>query len=100
MLNWLWPKRPSTGASAAGPVESVELRHLDGVVADQVRAFFAGELPEFHKDGRRSVRIAHPLKDDAEIKIKGSGFEGGFIQFGMRRETGPKAPLFDPPTNV
>jgi hypothetical protein len=76
-------------------VESVELRHLDGVVADQVRAFFAGELPEFHKDGRRSVRIAHPLKDDAEIKIKGAGFRGRFIKFGTRRDTGPKAPLFD-----
>lgn len=95
MLNWLWPKRSATGASAAGPVDSVELRHLDGAVAEQVRAFFAGRLSDFTKDSKRSVRIAHPVKSGVDIKIKGAGVRGGFIQFGTLHNTGPKAPIFD-----
>ena len=64
-------------------------------MAGRVRAFFTGERPGFKKDGRRSVRIAHPSKAGVEIKIKGAGLNGRFIKFGTRRKTGPKAVLFD-----
>lgn len=95
MLKRFWPRRSRAGASGAGPVDSVELRHVDGAVAEQVRAFFAGRIPEFSTDGDRSVRFTHPFKPGVEIKIKGAGFQGGFIQFGTLHNTGPKAPVFD-----
>ena len=109
LLNFLWRKRPADTPKrpadkpkrrtkkpvAATPVDSIELRHLDEVVAAQVRAFFAGEMPDFTKDGGRAVQIPHPLKEGVNIKIKGAGLYGRGIQFGTRRETGPKAPLFD-----
>jgi hypothetical protein len=93
MLNLFWQKRPAP--SLTGPVDRVELRHLDGAVAERVRAFFAGELPNFTKEATRSVRFSHPSKEGVEIKIKGAGFEGGDIQFGILRKTGPKAVVFD-----
>ncbi|MGE3529569.1 MAG: hypothetical protein AB7G54_09080, partial [Methyloceanibacter sp.] len=77
------------------PVDGIELRHLDGAVAERVRAFFAGEISNFKKDQGRSVLIAHPAKEGIEIKIKGAGLYGRGIQFGTRRKTGPKAVLFD-----
>jgi hypothetical protein len=73
-------------------VDSVDLRHADGDVAACVRAYFAGELPNFTKDGTRSVRFSHPSREGVEIKIKGAGFRGGAVQFGTWRETGPVAP--------
>jgi hypothetical protein len=82
-------------SSLAGPVDSVDLRHVDDDVAACVRAYFAGELPNFTKDGTRSVRFSHPSKQGVEVKIKGAGFRGGDIKFGTWRETGPVAPLFD-----
>ena len=100
ILNLLWgkrladkPKRPANKPKrrakkpvAATPVDSIELRHLDEVVAAQVRAFFAGEMPDFTKDGGRAVQIPHPLKEGVNIKIKGAGLYGRGIQFGTRRE--------------
>ena len=94
MSNLLWRRRdPEPGA--AGQADRIELRHLDEAVAGRVRAFFTGERPGFKKDGRRSVRIAHPSNAGVEIKIKGAGLNGRFIKFGTRRKTGPKAVLFD-----
>jgi hypothetical protein len=88
MLNLFWRKRSVSAPDLAGPVDPVELRHLDGAVAERVRAFFAGEVSDFRKDdGHRSVRIAHPSKQGVEIKIKGAGFRGSGIQFGNRRRT-------------
>jgi hypothetical protein len=105
MFDFLWrkrpahkPKQPKRSAKKpvpASPVDAVELRYLDGAVAERVRAFFAGEVPDFKKDEGRSVRIAHPTKEGVEIKIKGAGLYGRGIQFGTRRKTGPKAVLFD-----
>jgi hypothetical protein len=89
------PQRPAKKSVPAGPADAVELRHLDGAVAERVRAFFAGEVSDFKKDEGRSVRIAHPSKQGVAIKIKGAGFRGRAIQFGTRRQSGPKAPLFD-----
>ena len=88
-------RRPALEPGDSGPVDNIEFRHLDDAVAGRVRAFFTGERPGFKKDGRRSVRIAHPSKAGVEIKIKGAGLHGRFIKFGTRRKTGPKAPLFD-----
>jgi hypothetical protein len=69
-------------------VDRIELRHVDGAVAECVRAYFAGELTEFQRDGHRSVRLAHPLKDGVEIKIKGAGFRGRAIKFGTGARRG------------
>ena len=71
------------------------MRHVDEVVAEQVRAFLAGKVKDFVRDGDRSVRFPHPLGGDLQLKIKGAGMKGGGIQFGTQHKTGPKAPLFD-----
>lgn len=94
----LTPKGRESSAlepNTAGPLDKIELRHIDPVVAESVRAYFAGELTEFQLDGRRSVRIAHPSQKDLEIKIKGAGFRGRAVKFGTLRTSGPRAPLFD-----
>ena len=75
-------------------VDTVEMRHVDEAVADQVRAFFAGKVKDFVQDGDRSVRFAHPLGGGLQLKIKGAGMKGGGIQFGTQHKAGPKAPLF------
>jgi hypothetical protein len=46
-------------------------------------------------DGTRSVHIAHPAGDGRALKIKGAGFAGGPVQFGVYHNTGPKAAQFD-----
>ncbi len=89
------PKPTADTPVPVSPVDRIELRHLDGPVAELVRAFFAGKRPKFKKDGGRSALIAHPSKPGIEIKIKGAGLYGRTIEFGTRRETGPKATLFD-----
>ena len=68
-------------------MKRIELRHVDGAVAECVRAYFAGELTEFQLDGRRSVRIVHPSKEGVDIKIKGACFhgKGRAIESGDRR---------------
>src|SRR6185369_15694761 len=76
-------------------VDRVEIRHIDDAVADHVRAFFASKVRDFVQDGDRSVRFAHPLGGDLQLKIKGAGMNGGAIQFGTQHKAGPKAPLFD-----
>jgi len=88
-------KRPADKPVPVSPVDSIELRHLDGAVAEVVRAFFACEVSDFRKDEGRSVRIAHPEKEGMEIKIKGAGLYGRGIKFGTLRKTGPTAPVFD-----
>jgi hypothetical protein len=102
MFDFLWKKLPAHKFKQSrkkkpkpSRVDAVELRHLDGAVAERVRAFFAGEVRNFKKDEGRSVRIAHPTKEGVEIKIKGAGLYGRGIQFGTLRKTGPKAVLFD-----
>ena len=88
---------PEAAAPVGDPavVDAVEMRHVDEVVAEQVRAFLAGKVKDFVRDGDRSVRFPHPLGGGLQLKIKGAGMKGGGIQFGTQHKTGPKAPLFD-----
>lgn len=77
---------------------TVEVRHATDSVARRVRTWFERTadgrrlgLP----DGSRSVRLPHPDKRDALLKIKGAGLLGGRIRFGQPLRTGPMAVTFD-----
>ena len=95
MRNLLTRNRPSPEAADV-TVDHIEIRHVDDeVVAERVRAFFAGKINDFARDGERSVRIAHPRGAGLQIKIKGAGLNGRGIRFGTLHKAGPKAPLFD-----
>lgn len=77
------------------PIEEVELRHIDGPVADLVRRRFIERQPAGIADGERSILLPHPEKPGVNIKIKGAGLFGGSVLFGTWHKTGPVAPLFD-----
>lgn len=76
-------------------IVNIEVRHASKEVSEQVRAWFSGEVREFILDGERSVHIPHPVREGYRLKIKGAGLNGGPVQFGAFRRTGPKAPSFD-----
>ena len=95
MRNLLTRNRPDLEAADV-TVDHIEIRHVDDeVVAERVRAFFAGKINDFARDGERSVRIAHPRGAGLQIKIKGAGLNSRGIRFGTLHKAGPKAPLFD-----
>ena len=72
-------------------MDHIEIRHVDDeVVAERVRAFFAGKINDFARDGERSVRIAHPRGAGLQIKIKGAGLNGRGIRFGTLHKAAPK----------
>lgn len=76
-------------------LDTLEFHHVPERCAASVRAWFTGELAAAKIDGTRSVHIPHPDGGGRILKIKGGGFAGGPIQFGVLHNTGPKAAQFD-----
>ncbi len=60
-----------------------------------MRDWFAGRIHAAKVDGTRSVHLPHPDGCGRVLKLKGAGFAGGPIQFGVYHNTGPKAAQFD-----
>ncbi|MBI3438228.1 MAG: hypothetical protein HY054_06195 [Proteobacteria bacterium] len=75
--------------------DSIEFRHVPEPCQAPVRAWFEGRLEPLKVDGTRSVHIPHPEGGGRVLKIKGAGFAGGPVQFGVYHNTGPKAAQFD-----
>ncbi len=77
------------------PLDAIELRHVEGEVAELVRTYFMERSLQGIVDGSRSIRLPHPTKAGMQIKIKGAGLFGGPVRFGTHHNTGPAAPVFD-----
>lgn len=73
----------------------IEFRHVPAACQAPVRAWFEGRMAPERIDGTRSVHVPHPDRGGRMLKIKGAGFAGGPIQFGVYHNTGPKAAQFD-----
>jgi hypothetical protein len=76
-------------------IDSIEFRHVPDHCQAPVRAWFEGRTKPIKIDGTRSVHIPHPEGGGRVLKIKGAGFAGGPVQFGVYHHTGPKAAQFD-----
>lgn len=76
-------------------LDSIDFRHVPGVLHTPVREWYAGRLAALALDGERSVHLPHPAGDGRVLKLKGAGLSGGPVQFGEHHATGPKAPVFD-----
>ncbi len=83
------------GAENSVDTHRIEVRHASQAVAQRVRDWFAGGKRIKILDGSRSVRVPHPEKRGFDLKIKGAGFRGSSVRFGMRHRQGPRAPIFD-----
>ena len=79
----------------ANNVPSVSIYHASESIEASVRDWFAGNITRKKLDGYRSICIPHPEKHDSWLKIKGAGFEGGPIEFGVYWKSGLIAPVFD-----
>lgn len=88
--------RPDAPIAPQGdPSLTIDCRHLPEGVEALVRDWFAGSIRDFELSGARSVLIPFENNGCTHIKIKGAGFNGGGVQFGRLRQSGPDAPLFD-----
>ena len=76
-------------------LDSIESRHVPEACQAAVRDWFAGRLAAAKVDGTRSIHLPHPDGGERMLKVKGAGFAGGPIQFGVYHSTGPKATQFD-----
>jgi hypothetical protein len=76
-------------------IDAIEFRHLPTACQAPVRGWFEGRVAPVRIDGTRSVHIPHPDGGGRILKIKGAGFAGGPVQFGVYHNTGPKAAQFD-----
>jgi hypothetical protein len=74
---------------------TVESRHLSESVAAAVEDWFAGRTAELELSGLRSVVVAHPDDPERRLKIKGAGYKGRRIGFGVPHRSGLTAPRFD-----
>lgn len=77
------------------PQFSLEVRHVSCSVEQRVRKWFADKPKLFVLDGSRSIRLPHPEKIGKVLKIKGAGFMGREVRFGVQHRAGPAAPTFD-----
>lgn len=73
----------------------VEVRHASPTVVQRVRKWFTDRPKLVVLDGSRSVRLPHPEKYGKVLKIKGAGFMGGTVRFGVHHRAGPLSPTFD-----
>jgi len=73
----------------------VEVQHASPKVAQRVRKWFTDNPKLVVLDGSRSIRVSHPEKHGKVLKIKGAGFMGGAVRFGVQHRTGPVAQTFD-----
>lgn len=73
----------------------VEVRHSSPKVEQRVRKWFEDNPKIVVLDGSRSIRLPHPEKYGKVLKIKGAGFMGGTVRFGVHHRAGPPAPTFD-----
>lgn len=76
-------------------ITNIEIRHASDAVANRVRVWFASDGRAGAVDGNRSVHLPHPERKGFTLKIKGAGYNGGAIRFGIPCGTGPKALAFD-----
>lgn len=76
-------------------LDALHFHHAPTECRAAVRDWFEGRAAATKIDGARSVHIAHPDGGGRRLKIKGAGYAGGPIQFGVHHNTGPKAALFD-----
>ena len=74
---------------------TVEVRHTSAKVEQRVRQWFANGTKLALLDGSRSIRLPHPEKIGKVLKIKGAGFMGGVVRFGIQHQAGPQSPTFD-----
>lgn len=73
----------------------VEVRHASPKVKQRVLKWFADRPKLAILDGSRSIRLPHPEKLGKILKIKGAGFMGGMVRFGVQHYTGPQSLTFD-----
>lgn len=73
----------------------VEVRHASSTVEQRVRKWFTNRPKLVVLDGSRSIRLPHPDKYGKVLKIKGAGFMGDMVRFGVYHRAGPPAPTFD-----
>lgn len=73
----------------------VEVRHASQPVEQRVCKWFVDRPKLVVLDGSRSVRLPHPEKSGKVLKIKGAGFMGESVRFGVQHRAGPPSPLFD-----
>lgn len=73
----------------------VEVRHASPKVEKRVQQWFAERPKLAPLDGSRSIRLPHPEKFGKVLKIKGAGFMGGMVRFGVQHRAGPESPTFD-----
>jgi len=76
-------------------LDSIDFRHVPTEMQAPVRDWYAGRIEALALDGTRSVHLPHPAGDGRVLKLKGAGFAGGPVQFGVHLNAGPKAPSFD-----
>lgn len=76
-------------------VDLIEFWNVPDACQSPVRAWFEGSVAPVKIDGTRSVQIPHPMGGGRLLKIKGAGFAGGPVKFGVYHNTGPKAAQFD-----
>lgn len=74
---------------------SIDVHHASPAVGQRVRRWFADRPKLVVLDGSRSIRLPHPEKYGKVLKIKGAGFMGGAVRFGVHHRAGPPAPIFD-----
>lgn len=76
-------------------LDTVDFRHIPQAYRQPVLDWFSGRLQPLALDGARSVRLPHPDGGGRVLKLKGAGFMGGPVRFGVHHKSGPKAPVFD-----
>jgi hypothetical protein len=73
----------------------VEVRHASPKVEQRVRKWFEDSPNLVVRDGSRSIRLPHPENVGKILKIKGAGFLGGMVRFGVQHRAGPASLTFD-----
>ncbi|MBL8535924.1 MAG: hypothetical protein JNM59_00815 [Hyphomonadaceae bacterium] len=76
-------------------LDSLEFRHVPDPCQQVVRGWFEGRVAAIALDGTRSIHLPHPDGGGRVLKVKGAGYAGGPVQFGVNHNTGPKQPVFD-----
>lgn len=74
---------------------TVEVRHASAKVEQRVRQWFANGTKLALLDGSRSIRLPHPETIGKVLKIKGAGFMGSAVRFGVQHQAGPQSQTFD-----
>jgi len=77
------------------PQFSLEVRHVSPSIEQRVRKWFTDKPKLVVLDGSRSIRLPHPEKIGKVLKIKGAGFMGREVRFGVQHRAGPASPTFD-----